>query len=47
VHFIGGKRMERLGIVEAVGETGAIEAAALFGLDDLQRKQLTVRSLEK
>lgn len=28
VHFIGGKRMERLGIVAAVDEAGAVEAAA-------------------
>jgi hypothetical protein len=30
VHLIGGKRMERLGIVEAVAvdETGAVETAA-------------------
>jgi hypothetical protein len=48
VHFIGGKRMERLGIVEAVDETGAIDAAAaLFGLDSLRRKRLAVQSLEK
>jgi hypothetical protein len=45
VHLIGGKRIERLGVVEAADETGAIEvAAALFGLDDLQRKRLTIRS---
>jgi hypothetical protein len=35
--FIGGKRMERLGIVEAVDQTGGIDpAAALFGLDNAQ-----------
>jgi hypothetical protein len=46
VHFIGGKRMERLGIVEAADEAGAIDAAAaLFGVDSLRRKRLTVRSL--
>jgi hypothetical protein len=48
VHFIGGKRLERLGIVEAVDEAAAVEAAAaLFGLDNLQRKRLAVRSLGK
>jgi hypothetical protein len=48
VHFIGGKRMERLGIVEAVDEARAVEtAAALFGLDSLRRKRLAVRSLGK
>jgi hypothetical protein len=48
VHFIGGKRMERLGTVEAVDEAGAIDAAtALFGLGNLRRKRLAVRSLEK
>jgi hypothetical protein len=46
VHFIGGKRMERLGTVEAVDETRAIDAAAaLFGLDNLRRKRLAVRSM--
>jgi hypothetical protein len=45
VHFIGGKR---LGIVEAVDEAGAVEAAAaLFGLDNLRRRWLAVRSLGK
>jgi hypothetical protein len=48
VHFIGGKRIERLGIVEAIDEAGAIDAAtALFGLDNLRRKRLAVRSLGK
>ena len=48
VHFIGGKRMERLGTVEAVDETKAIDAAAaLFGLDNLRRKRLAVRSLDE
>jgi hypothetical protein len=46
VHFIGGKRMERLGNVEAVDEAGAVEAAALFGFDNLRRRRLAVRSLE-
>jgi len=47
VHFIGGKRMERLGTVEAVDETTAIDtAAALFGLDKLRRKRLAVRTLD-
>jgi hypothetical protein len=46
--FIGGRRMERLGSVEAVDEVGAVEAAAgLFGLDNLRRKRLAVRSLGK
>ena len=44
VHFIGGKRMEWLGIVEAVDEPEAIDAAAArFGLDNLRRKRLAVR----
>ncbi len=48
VHFIGGKRMERLGIVEATDEAGAVETAAtLFGLDNLRRKRLAVRFLGK
>jgi hypothetical protein len=48
VHFIGGRRMERLGTVEALDEAGAVEAAAgLFGLDDLRRKRLAIRSLGK
>jgi hypothetical protein len=38
VHFIGGKRMERLGTVEAVDAAGAVDVAAtLFGLDNLRR----------
>jgi hypothetical protein len=46
VYFIGGKRMERLGIVDALDETKAIEAAAeVFRLDNLRRKRLAVRSL--
>jgi hypothetical protein len=48
VHFIGGKRMERLGTMEAVDGAWAIDAAtALFGLDNLRRKRLAVRSLGK
>jgi len=41
VRFIGGKRIERLGTVEAVDEMRAIDAApTLFGLDNLRRKDV-------
>jgi hypothetical protein len=43
VHLIGSKRMERLGVVEAVTEAAAIEAAVgVFSLDDQKRKRLAV-----
>ncbi|MBO0754424.1 MAG: hypothetical protein J2P54_01070 [Bradyrhizobiaceae bacterium] len=39
-HLIGGSKMQHLGFVEGVNETGAIDAAvALFGLDDQKRRR--------
>jgi hypothetical protein len=43
IHLIGGKKLIFLGVVEAASEPAAIEAAAaLFNLDDLQRKRLAI-----
>ena len=42
-HLIGGKKMQLLGFVEAVGEPAAIETAvASFGLDEQKRRRLAV-----
>lgn len=42
-HLIGSKRLERLGVVEAVSEEAAIKAAVTaFSLDDQRRKRLAV-----
>ena len=44
VGLIGGKKMQRLGIVEAVTEEAAADrAVALFGLDNQRRRRLTRR----
>jgi hypothetical protein len=37
-HLIGGRKMQRLGVIEAVNE----RAAALFSLDDAKHKRLAV-----
>jgi hypothetical protein len=42
-HLIGGKKLERLGVVEAVSEDAAIEVAVVrFSLDDQKRRRLAV-----
>jgi hypothetical protein len=43
VHLIGGKKMQSLGVIEAVSEAAAIErAVVLFTLDNERRKRLAV-----
>ncbi len=43
VNLIGGRKMQHLGFVHAVGEQAAIEAALeKFGLDEAKRKRLAV-----
>lgn len=42
-YLIGGRKLQPLGVVEAVSEAAAIEAAAtLFGLDGARRRRLTI-----
>jgi hypothetical protein len=42
-HLIGGRKMQLLGVIEAVGEAAAIErAVVLFGLDDVKRRRLAI-----
>jgi hypothetical protein len=42
-HLIWGKKMQLLGVIEAVNEAAAIErAVVLFSLDDARRKRLVV-----
>jgi hypothetical protein len=41
IHLIGGKKMQHLGFVQAIGEQAEIEAAVeKFGLDDQKRRRL-------
>ena len=43
VHLIGGKKMQSLGVIEALSEAAAIErAVVLFALNDERRKRLAV-----
>jgi hypothetical protein len=43
VHLLGGKKMQSLGVIEALSEAAAIErAVVLFALDDERRKRLAV-----
>jgi hypothetical protein len=42
-HLIGGRKMQLLGVIEAVSEAAAIErAVVLFGLDDVKRRRLAI-----
>jgi hypothetical protein len=46
VHLIGGKKMQSLGVIEALSEAAAIErTVVLFALDDARRKRLAVNLL--